>query len=99
VNDISDAVGDYVAGRVRFELTNEILTVLREDYSIHDLAFYRPSMEIASLLLEHCDPQPIRANDPYLWRALWEHYHPKLRGSIGRPAKKILRVARRAIQR
>lgn len=93
-----DAIGAFRAGNLKFDQNSPaVKTVLEFNFNIRDGGNYRPSRNIAELLLNDEPPQTISVFDPYMWRAHLYHYYLRLRRTFGRPIKRMLRAARRLI--
>ena len=86
------AVSEFRKGQIKFDdRMPTIKAVLEFNFNIRDGEEYHPSRKIAELLLDDEPPQVVSVFDPHMWRAL---YYLRLRRTIGRPIKKLLRVVR-----
>lgn len=65
VNDIPITVKNCLSGNMKFKMTPDIKRVLREIFNIEDSKPYRPSREIAKIILDPAPPQKIQITDPY----------------------------------
>lgn len=70
VNAMPIAVKNCLSGNMLFEMTPDIKRVLREIFNIKDGKPYKPSREIAQIILDPAPPQKIKITDPYFLKAL-----------------------------
>ena len=70
VNDIPETVKHCLSGNVLFEMTLGIKRVLIEIFNIEEGRPYKPSREIAEIILDPAPPQKVRITDPYFLKAL-----------------------------
>lgn len=70
VNDISITVKNCLSENLLFQMSPDIKRVLREIFNIEIGKPYRPSSEIAKIILDKTPPQKIKIYDPYLWKVL-----------------------------
>lgn len=87
---IPQAIADFKAGKIKFELTDSIKKVLKDFYNIEIGKPYCPSREIAGLLLDGSPAQKIPVWDVYLWKALLLSAYRLGRRAAGRLAKRLL---------
>jgi surface carbohydrate biosynthesis protein len=71
VEEIPETVKKFLAGGISFEFTPEIAQVLKDIFNIELDKPYKPSKDIAKIVLDLQPPQKIQLIDPYLWKALW----------------------------
>lgn len=90
---IGATVSDFRAGRIVHETTSAMQSVLEFNFNIRGGQSYRPSREIAELLLSEDLPQRISIFDSYLRVAMSRYYYQKIRRVLTRPIKKVLRTA------
>jgi hypothetical protein len=99
VDLIPEAVREFRAGRIVHDANNpDIKEVLRFNFNIREGDDYRPSRQVAELLLRDEEAQRVSLLDPHVWRALSRHYYLRLRRAVGRPVKKLLQAARERFQ-
>lgn len=70
VNDIPITVKNCLSGNLKFEITSDINHVLKEIFNIEEGKPYRPSTEIAKIILDPVPPQKIKMTDPYFLSSL-----------------------------
>jgi hypothetical protein len=70
VNDIPITVKNFLTGNIPYEMSPDIKRVMREIFNIKDGKPYRPSSEIAKIILDSAPPQKIQLTDPYFLRSL-----------------------------
>jgi len=69
VNDIPETVKHCLSGNVLFEMTLGIKRVLKEIFNIEEGRPYKPSREIAEIILDPAPPQKVRITDLYFLKA------------------------------
>ena len=73
VSNISKIVKIFLSGGIPFQgqITSEMSKVLYDTFNIQLGRPYRPSRDIAQIILGPESPQKISIGDPYLWKAVW----------------------------
>jgi len=89
VNEIPVTVKNFLSGNLLFEMSPEIRLVLKEIFSIEDDKPYRPSREIAKLIIDPAPPQKIKITDLYFLKALGSIILTMVRSRISMILKKI----------
>ncbi len=87
-------VREFRDGRVAMEDSPALRHVLEFNFNIRPGAPYRPSREMALLLLGEEPAQRVGALDPHLWTALARYCYLRLRRLVGRPIKRMLGLQR-----
>lgn len=75
VESVIDTVNDFLMGNIFFENSDEIRRVKKEMFNLVDGKEYKPSKEIAEIIMEATPPKRIKITDPYFLKALlWVVY-------------------------
>jgi surface carbohydrate biosynthesis protein len=99
VDQIAEAVREFRAGHIVHDVNQPgIKEVLRFNFNVREGGDYRPSRQVAELLLRDGGVQRVSLLDPHMWRALSRYYHVRLRRRVGQPIKKALRAVRAHLQ-
>ena len=91
VNEIPSAVKKYLKGDIVFEMNSNIKKVLLDIFNIEYGKKYRPSMEIAKIILDKTPPQKIYITDPYFLKAVTSIIYARTLGRFVNLFKKIKR--------
>ncbi len=70
VAEIPTVIQDYLNGKVNFRMTAGIKQIMKDIFNIEEGKPYRPSREIAQLLLAADKAQRVPLSDHYLWKAV-----------------------------
>ena len=98
-DQIPQAVREFRAGRLAHDPRDpKVREVLEFNFNIRDGEAYRPSRQIAELLLEDEKAQRPSLFDAHNWRALYNHYYVRARRKVGPPIKRALKAARARFQ-
>ena len=89
VNEIPITVKNCLSGNILFGMSSDIRHVLGEIFNIEDGKPYRPSREIAKLILDPTPPQKIKMIDPYFMKAMGSVILTIVRSHISMSLNKI----------
>lgn len=92
-------IADFLEEKITLEDREAVAKVLNINFNIRDGEPYRPSRQIAQLLLQEDEAQRLSMCDIYMWRALLHYYCLGLRRAVGPPVKRMLRGLRARMQR
>lgn len=92
VSSIPQKIDEFISGKLVFRFTPDMSQVLKDNFNFERDAAYRPSAEIAQLLL-NCRPTPrIYWSDIYFWKAIYIYSARFFWKKLEKFIKKILRV-------
>ncbi|MDH5189728.1 MAG: hypothetical protein OEW89_00595 [Gammaproteobacteria bacterium] len=70
INEIPLAVKSFLGGNIPFKISDNKKKVMKEMFNIEEGKEYRPSKEIAKIILDPTPPQKVKITDTYFLRAL-----------------------------
>lgn len=92
VSDIPDVVRQYRQGEIKFSMTPEIRSILKEVFNIEEGKPYHPSREIAEIIMNDEPAQRIPLTDRYLWKAFASVVFQVSVRFTGKLIKKLFRI-------
>jgi surface carbohydrate biosynthesis protein len=70
VEALPEVVTKCLSGEVVFKISPDIKRVLKDIFNIKEGKSYRPSREIAKIILDNAPPQKVKITDPYFLKAV-----------------------------